>query len=596
MCPVPLSGCGSAAYSAALKKRESMNYPVPFRIKFSGEAGEGILTIGDILLEAMVRDGSFGTLYKSFPSSVRSGQSQVIVSVSEEKIITPVDLVDAVYVINNSSLSTAANDLKPGGIIIFDSEFKKISSIDRYINQLKAGGFKLYEIPYTLFNREGVNIETMKSTIALGVVSWIFSIPVRVVENILCRKLQPKGDAVVQSNRAALLNAYDLISKIPGNSQVITVRHKPQSIKKRIILDGNEALSIAAVHAGCTFFSCYPITPATSIGEFLSRILPQSGGIVYQAEDEIAALCAVSGAAFSGCRAMTATSGPGLSLMQEFISYLSMTELPAVIVDVQRLGPSTGMPTKFGQDDLLAAVFGGHGEDQRIVVSPLSVEDSIYTTVAAFNLAEKYRCPVILLSDSAMALSKDTISYPDFSQIRVQKRGEGEGYASENGYEIPYRVTGLEHTIDNVPTEDVQVRAEQIQRRFEKISLVEEENEALVHWDLESHHPYKADFAVISWGFTASVVMEAVRRIREMGYSVAACYPKLLYPVCKNAIERLILYSSRIIIPEANFMGQYSSILRMYVNITPVSIRTSDGEPLLPDEIVKQVVELAGCR
>ncbi len=197
------------------------------------------------------------------------------------------------------------------------------------------------------------------------------------------------------------------------------------------ILDGNEAVARAAVTAGCGFFSSYPITPSTGIGNFLAKALPARGAVSYQAEDEIAAIGAAIGASFAGVKSMTATSGPGLSLMQEFLGYASMVEIPLVIVDVQRPGPSTGSPAQFAQEDLFAAAFGSHGETSRIVLAPDSTGNCYNLTVDAFNCSEYFQCPVIILSDSVLGLTKSVIPVPERQNVRVINRAVVSGESNE---------------------------------------------------------------------------------------------------------------------------------------------------------------------
>ena len=216
-----------------------------------------------------------------------------------------------------------------------------------------------------------------------------------------------------------------------------------------MVVSGNQALAIGALVAGCRRYAGYPITPATDIMEFLASELPKVGGAVVQAEDEIAAIGMVLGSSFAGCKSMTATSGPGLSLMTEMLGLASMAELPAVIADCQRAGPSTGMPTRHEQGDLNLAIYGAHGESQRIVLAPVSVTDCFWQTINAFNLAEEYQVPVILLSDTVLAVRTESIPRPDLSKLKIVDRvtyrpnGNGNGIpAAEHRY-LRYELTGV---------------------------------------------------------------------------------------------------------------------------------------------------------
>jgi 2-oxoglutarate ferredoxin oxidoreductase subunit alpha len=375
------------------------------------------------------------------------------------------------------------------------------------------------------------------------------------------------------------------------------------------ILDGNQALSQGAIAAGCRFFASYPITPSTSIGDSLSHLLPQHSGVAYQAEDEIAALGAVTGSSFSGVKAMTATSGPGFSLMQELISYLSMVELPAVIIDVMRAGPSTGMPTRHGQEDLMSAIFGGHGEDQRIVMAPASVEDCYHIAIDAFNCAENYACPVIVLSDYAFAFTKFTLLEntlnPTVGIINrkmtntILPQETFKRYSNDNSTfaELPapglsnctYRITGLEHDQNSFPSEIITEREFQLNRRFKKIDTVTKEYGHMFEWDLEERIPYNADACVAAWGFDVLSVKEAISRLRKKKYRIAAFYPKLLFPVCTEELKKLYQYSQTLIIPESNFSGQYAALIKMQTDIHPFSLTNTTGQPLIPEHLEIQI-------
>jgi 2-oxoglutarate ferredoxin oxidoreductase subunit alpha len=269
------------------------------------------------------------------------------------------------------------------------------------------------------------------------------------------------------------------------------------------------------------------------------------------------------------------------------------------------------MPTKHGQDDLLAAAFGSHGDYQKIIVAPTNVSDCIYTTIHAFNLAERYQCPVIILSDSALASMKETIDKPDFSSVKIENRkilrswDRDEPYLrfkpTSSGIEsipvpgespLTYRITGMEHGQDSTPVKTPAAREEQMRKRFEKLSMIEQENEMLLKWDLESTDVYDVDFSIIAWGLTASIARESVKRLRAKGYKVAALYPQLLFPVCVNAIHKLLRFSSKLFIPEANYTGQLANLIRMSTDAKPVKINISRGEPFTPEEIEQRILEL----
>jgi 2-oxoglutarate ferredoxin oxidoreductase subunit alpha len=334
-------------------------------------------------------------------------------------------------------------------------------------------------------------------------------------------------------------------------------------------------------------------------------VLPQVNGFAYQAEDEIAAIGAAIGASFSGVKSMTATSGPGLSLMQEFIGYASATQIPLVIVDVQRPGPSTGMPTRHAQEDLLAAAFGGHGEGQRIVLAPVDLKDCFSLTARSFDMAEKYRCPVIILSDGATASICSTIDRNEFDQLKATLKSE---LMPEHGDQSPIdnfkaaalvgspgilkKVSGMELNGSLLPANNNRERTRLVERRFRPLDSIEKEFPSLIEWDLGPEKSAAYDFCIVAWGLNGSIAKEAIRNLRLMGLRVAAMYPKLLFPVCKSAVDTLLSLSKTLIIPESNYTGQYSRLVKMYTGADPLSILSYGGEPLTPDQLTERIISV----
>jgi 2-oxoglutarate ferredoxin oxidoreductase subunit alpha len=393
-----------------------------------------------------------------------------------------------------------------------------------------------------------------------------------------------------------------------------------------MILNGNAAIGLGSLAAGLQFYAGYPITPASDIMEFLARQLPRFGGVVVQTEDEIAALAAVIGASFAGRKSMTATSGPGLSLMVEEMGLASMEEIPLVIVDAQRGGPSTGMPTKPEQGDLEIAVYGRHGEAPRIVLAPSSVEDCFYTTIQAFNLAEKYQSPVILLSDQHLSHRSETTSVFDPERVPVVKRltppapGE-EGFSNGNGanghvenshgenghgsngsahayeryaftenaispmaipgvHNHPYVATGLEHNehahIDYSPRMHVLMT----EKRMKKIEGVTREPDLVREFG-----PKDAELGVVVWGSTLGPLLEAMSRLETKGYSLQALVPKLLWPLPKTEIQAFLNRVSRVAVIELNATGQLARLLQSEFCVPTLRYNKYTGMPFKAGEI-----------
>ncbi|MBC7249036.1 MAG: 2-oxoacid:acceptor oxidoreductase subunit alpha [Anaerolineae bacterium] len=367
------------------------------------------------------------------------------------------------------------------------------------------------------------------------------------------------------------------------------------------LMQGDEACAEGAIAAGCRFFAGYPITPATDIAEVLARRLPQVGGKFIQMEDEIASMAAVIGASVGGAKAMTATSGPGFSLMQENIGYAAMAEIPCVVVDVQRAGPSTGLPTKPSQGDVMQSRWGTHGDHPIIVLSPSSVRETFDFTVRAFNMAEKYRTPVILLMDEMIGHMREKVELPSPEAIEVVERVSTsvppEWYkAYENtpsdvppmisfGQGYRYHITGLFHDERGFPTQRLDEIDPWIARVFRKI----ERNlrDILIY---EADEIEDAEIVVIAYGATARSARHAVKQARARGYRVGFLRLGTLWPFPEEVVERAAERIHRVIVPEMN-LGQLALEVERVVGRRKVMrVGKANGEMVTPQEVLDAIV------
>lgn len=364
-----------------------------------------------------------------------------------------------------------------------------------------------------------------------------------------------------------------------------------------VLMQGDEACAEGAIAAGCTFFAGYPITPATEIAEHMARRLPQVGGVFIQMEDEIASISAVIGAAVGGAKAMTATSGPGFSLMQENIGYAAMAEIPCVIVDVQRLGPSTGRPTSPSQGDVMQARWGTHGDHPIIALSPASVREAFDLTVTAFNFAEKYRTPVILLMDEVIGHMREGVELPDPATIPRVEREETlvppewykpyENLPSDIPPLIPfgrgyrYHITGLHHDERGYPTERPDEINPWLERIFRKIQR--NLSDILLY---EEDGVEGARTLVIAYGATARSARHAVKIARQQGRKVGFLQLKTIWPFPEEVVELAARRARRVIIPELN-LGQLALEVERVVGRDRVRrVNRADGEMIEPSEIL----------
>jgi 2-oxoglutarate/2-oxoacid ferredoxin oxidoreductase subunit alpha len=370
------------------------------------------------------------------------------------------------------------------------------------------------------------------------------------------------------------------------------------------LLQGNEACAEGALAAGCRFFAGYPITPASEIAEYLSRRLPELDGTFIQMEDEIASMGAVIGASLAGVKSMTATSGPGFSLMQENLGFACIAEVPSVVVDVMRGGPSTGLPTNPSQGDVMQARWGTHGDHPIIAISPSSVSECFSLTVKAFNLSEKYRTPVILLMDEVVAHMREKVVLPDPGAVevidRVKPSVPPEWYLpyEDTSFGVPpmgifgegyrYHVTGLVHDIRGFPT----LRQDEIKpfllRLFRKIST---------HFDdiqsAESFFTEDADLVIVAYGSVARSAHRAMVEARAQGIKVGLLKLITLWPFPRSFVEPLTRANKVLLVPEMN-MGQISrEVKRVNQGMTPVeTLNKIDGTLISPEEILEKIREV----
>jgi 2-oxoglutarate ferredoxin oxidoreductase subunit alpha len=374
--------------------------------------------------------------------------------------------------------------------------------------------------------------------------------------------------------------------------------------KKAVLLQGNEACAEGALAAGVSFFGGYPITPSTEIAEILARKLPEVGGKFIQMEDEIASLAAVIGASVAGAKGMTATSGPGYSLMQEHIGYAYMTEVPCVIVDVQRGGPSTGLPTKVSQSDTMQARWGTHGDYYAIVVAPSTIKECFDLTIKAFNLSEKFRTPVTVLLDEVLGHMREKIVFPEPGEIKIINRMKptvppewyqhfeitptfvspmaafGEGYR--------FHLTGLTHDPMGFPTS----RPEEIEQKLHKLQM-----KILKHQDemieVKEDSMEDATVAIFAYGITARAARQAIRMLRRKRLHVGLVQPLTIWPFPDKYVEKMIEKVDFVVVAELNQGQLINEVQRCNRTKKKVfGLNRYDGEIITPEQIVSKIKEV----
>ena len=561
-------------------------------IRIGGEGGEGVISVGDFITQACAHAGLDVYTFKTFPAEIKGGYAMYQVRASAERLYNQGDTFDVLCAFNGEAYNMNRATLRPGTAFVYDSP----GDFDPEV----PPGVHAYPIPMSHTAKE-MNNPRAKNMVALGALSVLFNIPVESLREVIATKFARRGEAVVQGNLAALERGRELASALK-KTDPWTIG-KPKAKRDVVVLSGNNAIGLGALIAGLDFFAAYPITPATEIAIYVAKHLPKLGGTLIQAEDEIASISQVIGAAYAGKKAMTSTSGPGLSLMSEMLGMAFMSELPCVVVDVQRGGPSTGLPTKHEQSDLFLAIHGSHGDAGRIVLSVESIHDCISLTVVAFNLAEKYQCPVLLLSDGSLAFSTQNVPYPNPEDYKVIERKRWDGQGEYRRYELTadgispmadpgtpggiHIATGLEHNEIGLPSYTSANHEAMQDKRFRKLkNVVNDVDPTEVDGD------GAADLGVIAWGSTIGVVREALQRLRAEGYKVKGFYPKLLNPLPVQQFEDFGASCKRLLLPEVNFQGQLAHFVRAETSLRPESYTICGGMPFTPEMIVNKVREV----
>src|SRR5215472_8053393 len=495
-------------------------------VMFGGQAGDGSLTTGDLIAGVFKHMGREVYTYKDFPSRIRGGHTNYVIRASDHPNYGMADYVDCLVAFDLEAVQKHIDEMRPGGFIIVDSTDPK----ERIPDDLRRADVYVYEVPLGRIAKQELGLEIVRNTVSLGVIAELTGMDPDIVRADVTKVYQRKGDAVVAKNIAAIdaggKYVRENFTRPSGYSQA------KSTDGDRLIMMGNDAIGYGALVAGCRFMAGYPITPATDVLEWMAKYAPQYGGVVVQAEDELAAINMTIGAAFAGVRSMTATSGPGQALMTEGIGLAGVTETPIVVVECARAGPSTGMPTKTEQSNLNHLIFSGHGEIPKVVLAPGTVEESFYITVTAFNLAEKYQVPVFVISEQALCQSKETIPKLDVGAVSVDRGklhhngaltfGEYKRFeVTDDGVSpraIPgveggmHLVPGSEHNDMGVFTEDARNPVRIMDKRMRKLeSMKPDLPKANVLGDS------KADVAFIGYGSNRGPIAESQDRLAAAG-------------------------------------------------------------------------------
>ncbi|HEX9639498.1 MAG TPA: 2-oxoacid:acceptor oxidoreductase subunit alpha, partial [Acidobacteriota bacterium] len=536
-------------------------------IGMAGSGGDGIVSAGESLIAAAARQGYHAIMTKSFGSQIRGGESSCRLRLSAEPVMSGGGALHVAVALNWEDFLKFGSELPVAGttLVIYDRATGVAPDRLPLAGVIPA---QVLAVPIGELAQQAAATTKAKNSVVLGLLAGWLGVFRDSLRAGIAAKFAAKGEAVVETNQ----NAYDAGIEYaaahplePGTELTL----EPATGSPKLLVDGNEMCALAAIYAGCQFFSGYPITPASEIMQTLDRELWKYGGTVLQAEDEIAGVAAALGASFAGVKAMTATSGPGMSLKTEVLGLATIAELPLVCVNVQRGGPSTGIPTKSEQADLFQAVFSAHGDVVRPVLAPTGAADIFPLTVEAFNLAEHYQTPVILLSDQEIAQRKETVEPFDPTRYRVIERRRPAGKELERYQRFQltptgispishpglpggnYLASGIEHNPSGAPTASGEVHAQMVEKRSKKLRPLLRRRDL---FELEGEP--EAPLGLVAWGSVAGIAREALQLARQQGLWAKLLIPKLLYPVAEEIYADFFASVSSGLVVEQSQQGQ----------------------------------------
>ncbi len=543
-------------------------------VTVAGQAGDGVLFTGNVLAKILKKEGWEVATYRYFPSNIRGEPTHYTIRASQKKVFGLGNEIDVLISFDCASIIKYTKFVAQGGVVFCDGAEM------HHLKPKHKKGKTFHKLPLKILAKKHFKNDIFKNMIALGALCYILDIDFRVIERIIIDAfLKRKGKEIVRMNIDALNLGYEQARLIVEPSE----RHKlvKKKDKGKMFISGNEAIAVGALAAGCRFFAAYPICPATEIWQWLALKFPEFNGLVVQTEDELAAINMALGASYAGVRAMTSTSGPGGSLMMESYGLSGMAEIPIVIVDVQRVGPSTGMPTKTEQSDLNLWVYGSHGEFPRIILSPGTVKECFDFTVKAFNLADKYQVPVVLLTEQDLGQNYRTVKKFDLSKIKIDRgklltQEELIKIKDYKRYEFTtdgispralpsmkngiHMVEGNEHDEKGYRDENPENRTRMMHKRMHKLSGSAKDMIPPKLWGDK-----QAAVGIIGFGSTLGSIVEAIEELGEDNINAKNLQIRTLWPFPVKRVSDFIRSCEFVFIVENNYSGQLHDLIHSQV-------------------------------
>ena len=560
-------------------------------IRLAGAAGQGLLSAGELLGKACVRAGYHVFGVQDSESRIRAGHNFFQLRISDVPVWAMKKQVDVLVTLDKEGMADDLAALKDDGIAILDNATLKADIADKRID----------DVPLRQIAMETGKKPIYSNSVAVGYLFGVLQLDIELLNALFRERF--KDEAIQAGNIAASAEGYnrgtahaDKIGALP------TVAGAPS----RLFLNGNQAAALGAISANMKFISCYPMSPSTGIITYLANAETTAGIVTEQAEDEIAAVNQAVGASMAGVRAMTSTSGGGMALMSETISLCGIAEVPLVIVNCQRGGPGTGLPTRQEQADLLFSTFTGHGDFPRAVLAATNAEDVFYLTAKAFNIADRYQIPVIVLSDQHIADSFFTVDAynldkvpPETSLIStktLEQMAEYKRYAITDSGISPRAYPGQskhlvmtdshEHVETGHITDKPDIRKAMVEKRARKTARLSST------YNVQTNGASDAEVAVVSWGSTGDTLKEAVAVLKDKGVHLNHVHLSEIWPFPKKQFEAAVEKNKRIIVVEGNNTGQLAAIITQSTGIKPELLPKYDGRPYIVEDLTAEVAEV----
>ncbi|MGQ4891123.1 MAG: 2-oxoacid:acceptor oxidoreductase subunit alpha [Candidatus Njordarchaeia archaeon] len=561
-------------------------------IMIAGAAGDGVMQSGRMLGKTFTRQGFHVYINNEYPSLIRGGHNTSHVRVGVREIWSHSANIDFLIALNKESIDKHLDEMSNEGSIIYDSTLAKDVKVDR-------DDLHLYPIPMTKIVKELKTRPVVRNAIGIGALLKLLGLNLDTYFEIISETFRGK-EKVIDININAAKLGYDTIKDEEAKLNL----QKYATGKRKLLLSGNEAVGLGAIKAGLKFFAAYPITPASPLFHYLAGKQYEKNIVVLQAESEVAAINMVMGAAYAGVRAMTATSGTGFGLMVEGFGAVAMTESPVVVGLVMRPGPGSGMPTFTSQADLRFVLHASHGEFARVVIAPGDVEEAFYLAGEAFNIAEKYQLPVIILYDKFLAEGYKSVESLDESKIKIDRgkieKGKNDGkidvflryklsedhvspriFPGTPGYVVNVNITEHDETgwSKIIPS----VRDKMAKKRIMKIETIKKEN---YQWT-KLHGDPESKIGVISWGSTKGPILEAMHYLSKEGIKLKFLQIVFLEPFPRDQIKEFIDSTEKLVQIEGNYTGQLGSLLKEKLYVDPkYKLLRDNGLQYTPSDII----------